>query len=472
MTGKRFQGMRWTMRRPLITATLVGIFLVCSPARADDVLARFETGTVTRDDVDRAVARQGLPATAQNRTAALRALVAGYAVEEQLGRGGKTLPPELDKAVADARRQVMLNYYLDKQLKRNKPEAGAIDDFVRKNPQFFGNRATYRYVRLLIDGGGKPLPDSVQAAIRQLQGGGRPTIAGVNRLKAVLRGVQLPTAAQEFYQGSEQLGPEQLRDLEAMASGGQRPRLRQLGQASELIVLIDRIPDPVDPADMRMQIANGLMTQDVQAQSQRLIDEIGAAKLDELRRARLEDADEFNLTGKADPSLKTRAAQASDGGSVLNLFGRQTASDADEGEDSVLQGGADMGAMRRAALFLGLIGLLAPLAVAASFVAGGGLSDNRRHRGVIVAAGIALAVAGGVLFRARPLIEPLGGRMFLSVLIGGSLAGCLGALAWRRSERSRQEWDQGAAGSAGAGQRGAIVAVLALGTLTLALWMA
>lgn len=398
-------------------------------AHAQEVVARLPGWAVTKAELDQLVARQGLPLTDQNRTRILRSIAAGYGVEEKLSGGAKTLPPELEKAVGDARRQIMLNYYLDKQLQRPKPDAEDIDEFVRKNPQFFSRRATYRFFQMLVDTGTKPLPASLKTALDQLQAGGPVDIARINAFKAVARGAGVSLAAQEAFASSEKLSPEQLRRLDALAGGGRRVLVRKRdGNALEVLVLLDRIPDPVDPAEMRAQIAQGLVAQSIQGESARLVDEIGAAKLEELRQAEPDDADVLNLTGKTPLSLDSNKEEA---GSILDVFGKSRHDRNGLTPGSGQRFRQPAGTAGRAALFLALAGIVAPFAAAASF-APGRRRSHRVARALLAVVLIAIALA----LKATDLRATLGGMIAAAVLLASVAIGTAASAVWAR-RRSR-----------------------------------
>lgn len=420
-------------------------------AHGQEVVARLPGWAVTKAELDQLVSRQGLPLNDQNRTRVLRSIAAGYAVEEKLGGSAKTLPPELEKAVGDARRQIMLNYYLDKQLQRPKPDADDIDEFVKKNPQFFGRRATYRFFQILVDTGTKPLPASVKTALDKLQAGGPVDIGRINAFKAVARGAGVSLAAQETFASSEKLGPEQLRQLDGLAGGQGRVLARKRdGNAVELLVLLDRIPDPVDPAEMRAQVAQGLAAQSIQGESARLVDEIGAAKLEELRRAQPDDADVLNLTGKAPLALDPGKEEA---GSILDLFGNGRRDQSGSTPGSARRFGQPAGTAGRAALFLALAGIVAP------FAAGGASATARRRSHGMVRAMLALVpIAIALALKATELRATLGGTIAAAMLLASLAIGTAATAVWvRRRSRSR----------------GAMLpAVLAMTATVAALWLA
>lgn len=361
-------------KRPVIArygagfARLAGAFaasliLVCptGSVQAKDeasVIARFATGQLTNADVDAAIARQGNPGNLppeKLRERVTRSLAAGHAIEEQLVGGGRSPPPALEKAIADSRRQIMLDYYISNQIAQQKPSDSEIRKVIEGTPRYFSLRATFRYFQFAIfasqPGQAKPALDQLQA----LQSGGRPTIQGVNAFKARMRNQGITLIGQQFYQSSEALPDEALSTLERMAATRDYVSVKQDNGAIRALVLLDRIADPVDPEEVKAQIAQGLASAKVEEQRQRLIEQIGQAAIEAARNRKVDDTGMVNVTGAVDRSIAAQARQGADDGSLLNLFGGGS------GNAAGIDGRAIRDEEQVQRMLVGLVALLVPL---------------------------------------------------------------------------------------------------------------
>ncbi len=422
----QWRGLRATT---LMLAACASIGLAC-PADAAQVLARFANGQITSDDVDAVIIRQHAGNTPQARQAVLRTLVAAYAVEEELTSKGKELPPVLEQALADPRRQMMLDYYLQNQFTKHEPTDADIDAFVASNPQFFANRATFRYFDFMIETRGSDATATVQAAIGRLRATRKPTIEAVNRFKADLREQNIRLIAEQHYQGSEQLPSDQLRLFEELATSRTWYRVEPRNGSVRLVALLDRIADPVDPVDMRPQIVRGLIAQDMQSQRRGLVDAIGAAKLEDLRRHKDDDSSVLDLSGRPNPMVR-KIDVTDEGGFFLRLFRRVTA-DTTVGIMNKQLKEATIRA-RYSAINLGLIALLVPIvALGGLYFARASLARRSSRRrswerrpGLIVPMVVTVtgAVGAGLATKLPGLLDAMGGRAFTTVGVGAGLVG-------------------------------------------------
>lgn len=416
------------------------LFVMPSSANAREVIAKFPNGEVTSDDVDAAMLRQGMGNTPQTRQAVLRAIVAAYAVEDQLTSKGKELPPDLAKALADPRRQMMLDYYLQKQYKATRPSNSDVEDFVNKNPQFFRNRATFRFFQFMIDSRRPDQVASVQSALAQLRSTGKPTVEGVNRFKAALRDQNIRLIAEQLYLGTEQMPPQQLQDLEGLAASRTYIKSQQNNSSIRITVLLDRIPDPVDPDDMRPQIERGLMAQNIQAQRQGLIDSIGASALEALKNRKAEDNTVLDLSGRENPLVNKKADTSNEDGIFLRLF-RSLSADPNIGILNNRYKQTNL-MVRYAAINLGLIALLTPSLLTMSFqICRAGFHRRRsssrmwRRRAKIltpVIIAVILTMALALAYKLQSLLSIMGLRSFLTVGLGVTLLGAVLAYVWSR----------------------------------------
>jgi len=306
------------------TLILVGPIASLQAQDQENVIARFATGQLTNADVDAAIARQGNPAKLppeKLRERVIRSLAAGYAIEEQLAGGGRSPPPVLDKSLAESRRQLMLDYYISNQITQQKSSDSEIRRLIESKPRYFALRATFRYFQFMIPAS---QPDQAKPALAQLlafKSSGRPTIEGVNAFKARMRNQGIPLLGQQLYQSSEALSDEALSTLERMAANRDYVTIRQEAGAIRALVLLDRIADPVDPEEVKGQIAQGLATAKVEEQRQRLIEQIGRAAIDAARNRKQDDTGMVNVTGAVDRNIAAQPRSDTNDASLLNLFG-------------------------------------------------------------------------------------------------------------------------------------------------------
>lgn len=287
------------------------------------VIATFPNGEITTADVDTALVRIGNPSgqsPAKLREQVTNSLIAAYAVEDRVTSGGRRPPSMIERQISEARRQILLDYYLSMQLQKPQPPAEAIDQAISSQPQLFSGRATFRFFQFIVV---TRQPFQVIAAKREIdafRASGVPSIERVNAFKARLRQLSIPMAGQQVFRSSEAIPREMLVTLEEMARTRGYIRIQQGQGAFRMIVLLDRFPDPVDPEEMRMQVAQGLANAQLQLDRQRLIDELAVAALRDLRTKGKDDGQFVNVIGDVDKNVAARAAKAGSDGSVLNLF--------------------------------------------------------------------------------------------------------------------------------------------------------
>ncbi|MBF9149664.1 hypothetical protein [Novosphingobium jiangmenense] len=288
------------------------------------VIATFPNGEVTTADVDTALVRignTGGQSPAKLREQVKNSLIAAYAVEDRVTSGGRRPPSVVERQISEARRQILLDYYLGMQLEKPQPPEEAVNQAISSQPQLFAGRATFRFFQFIVV---TKEPFQVAAAKREIDAlrrvPGAPTIERINAFKSRLRQLAIPMAGQQVFRSSEAMPREMLGTLEDMARSRDYIRIQQGQAAFRMIVLLDRFADPVDPDEMRTQVAQGLANAQLQADRQRLIDELATTALRELRTKRKDDGQYVNVIGDVDKDVAARAAQGPDDGSVLNLF--------------------------------------------------------------------------------------------------------------------------------------------------------
>ncbi|WP_448664969.1 hypothetical protein ACG3SL_09925 [Sphingomonas sp. CJ20] len=242
-------------------------------AQQADVVARIGDDVITRADVTRQLADGGIDpraATARQFEGAARAAAAERVVERSFDANDGALPEDLSQALAQARRRVMLEYYVRQRLDAYRPTDREIARFVESNPRMFAGRETFRYQNLLIQW---KTPAARTAAIALLDAFARipaPDVAAVNQLKASLVAAGADFRGGSFVRSTEQFEGDVLQRLQPLGRGHATTYAVQ-GQGIDLLVLLDRIPDPADPGVMQAQIAALLSRQHAERQREELI---------------------------------------------------------------------------------------------------------------------------------------------------------------------------------------------------------
>lgn len=146
----------------LLLKILFAALIACSsgnPAIAADkeqkstVIATFPNGEITSADVDTALVRignSGGQPPAKLREQVTNSLIAAYAVEDRVTSGGRRPPSAVERQINEARRQILLDYYLGMQLEKPQPPEDAIDQAISSQPQLFSGRATFRFFQFIV----------------------------------------------------------------------------------------------------------------------------------------------------------------------------------------------------------------------------------------------------------------------------------------------------------------------------------
>jgi hypothetical protein len=252
--------------------------LFATPALAQDVttIATVGSARVTTADVDERLAVTGGPRTGETleeaRERVAGELMAELVVERQLARMPQ-INPQLGAAIARARRQIMLDFFVQTNVERVAPTDEQVDAFIAENPQYFGDRASFWLNQFLVE-----LPEGearavYDAALAELSDGPL-TPERILAFQRRLMEADLPFQRQTVWRSSEQLPAPLLERLEALHAAGERIEAIETEGVVELLLLLQRVADPADPMAQRPQIAQGIAQQLIAAQRDALIAEL------------------------------------------------------------------------------------------------------------------------------------------------------------------------------------------------------
>lgn len=378
---------------------------------ASEVIARIGTERVLRQDVDRRLLAEGIypgSATAAQRNRVARQLTAEHVVEQRYASGGAALPEGLEAAIEDSRRRLMLDYHLRQRLEPYRPTDAEIARFVARNPRFFGSRETLRYQQLRIVWKSPANRAAVVALLGRFRDAPSRDAAAINGLKNALVAAGADFEGGTLVRSTEQIAPEQWPRL-ATLTPADPVRLTLAPGEAELIVLLDRVADPADPALMKNQIAALLAREHAQRQRQQLVDRLAATTAITEAPAAEPPVDAVAPTPTDTPDLRSRLRIVTETAIPAGLEGN---------------GG-------KLALFLLLVAMIAPATTSLGLLREGRVAGWRWHRVVLPALHLAIAVTG--LATAVALRPGLDTKVLAGLLVAAGSIG--GLLAWRLHRR-------------------------------------
>lgn len=246
---------------------------------ANNVVARINDSSISRDDLNRRLAAAGIDPTSvspHQRLRMTRLMAAEFVAEQRLDQHG-TLPATLARTLAETRRQVMLDYYVRDRLDNYRPTDAEIQRFATQNPQMFSGRETFRYQQLRMRWDDAAQKRAAIGLVRSFAGRASVTPESVNELKLGLTraGVQLQAAS--LVRSTEQLDSKLGTRFDQMRD--RRTPVSMINQKDTLDVLIlqQRVADPVDANLMKNQIAAALVRQHVERQRTQIIARLTAS---------------------------------------------------------------------------------------------------------------------------------------------------------------------------------------------------
>lgn len=266
---------RRTFIRPAVPFAIAAIsFLLClqivwaqglNPAAPQDkVVARVGSiPPITSDELDQAVSDRVISTFGNSDVPRARAAVLKELIKERLAETLVTdemiaATPDLARALDEARRQVLLKYYLFKNVSVASPTLEDIKSYIASNPDFFEDRRTYHYTEIIItlprETGTSALLGKIQDAVRV----SNPTPESLRMLCDWMDGMEITYGYSKLWQSSEQIAPDMLMILQALDGSERKVKLEKVDSEYRVIVLHGSFADPLDPYRSRMGVAQKL----------------------------------------------------------------------------------------------------------------------------------------------------------------------------------------------------------------------
>lgn len=245
-------------------------------------IARIGGATVTPADLDAALAggRGARPGASPDeiRREVRDRLVAELWAQQVFGQEARQ-DPALRTTLAEAERQILFQIYAQSQFSPEPPTQAEIDAYIADNPAFFAERVeyrlqTFRILPQLAPEGALAAAD-LTALIAPLS---TPPVTEeiTAALSRALAAAGIPFERQNLWTGGEAL-PDALRArLAEMHAADRAVHITPGPDLTEIVVLFDARPAPVDPAPLRDQIAARLTEARFEAHARALAAEIAA----------------------------------------------------------------------------------------------------------------------------------------------------------------------------------------------------
>jgi hypothetical protein len=193
--------------------------------------------------------------------------------------------PEIEAEVAKLRARLSLDYLVAQQLRIDEPSREDVDAFIAENPHLFKGRATFRYASYVIVPESEAQRSLVLRRLDLLQRGPRPDARSLQAFMSNLQRDEITAIGRSQTSSSEQMEPALLDRLEELARGGQSVLILEDTAQIEVLVLLERVSDPVDPRLMRQQISTGLIRQEIERQRAEIVRDLAANAVFEADRA-------------------------------------------------------------------------------------------------------------------------------------------------------------------------------------------
>lgn len=254
-------------------AAVITLFLCIDVARAqnsipsaleENVIARVgDLPPITSEELDRAVNARvvgtfGSSDADRARSTVLQELIKERLAEELVTEEAISASPDLANALDEARRQVLLKYYLFKNVSVASPTLEDIKSYIESNPDIFEGRRTYHYTEIIItlprETGTNALLGKIQDAVRV----SNPTPESLRMLCDWMDGMEITYGYSKLWQSSEQIAPDMLKILQALDGSERKVKLEKVGSEYRVIVLHGSFADPLDPYRSRLGVAQKL----------------------------------------------------------------------------------------------------------------------------------------------------------------------------------------------------------------------
>lgn len=204
--------------------------------------------------------RKTLPADPDEaRQRALETLVAEIALEAQLDALDAASTADVAAAIADARRQILFEFYAQTQFDARPPTSDEIEAYIAANPAFFGDRSEYRFLRITA----RPRDDGDRTVVADLFGGLRDrsavTEADLDGVALELARRGIPFTRELFWNGGEVLDPVTLGRIAGMQRDDTVIDIAETREAIDLIRLFETRAAPIDPTFLGAQIEDRVL---------------------------------------------------------------------------------------------------------------------------------------------------------------------------------------------------------------------
>lgn len=167
--------------------------------------------------------------------------------------------PEINTRLDQMRANMNLDFIISRRLQPSEPTEDDIDAFIEANPQFFSGRAAFRYARYTIAPQSAIERDRVDELVDQLSRLPQVESVDIQVFSRVLLDEDIASIGRNSIANSEQIDAGLLATLEEMARNNSSVKLSEEGDRLDLLVLLERQADPVDPSLMRQQVVAGLL---------------------------------------------------------------------------------------------------------------------------------------------------------------------------------------------------------------------
>jgi hypothetical protein len=210
-------------------------------------------------------------AEAEFRARAEQTLAAQTFAERLVASSYPEILPEIEARAAQVRASLALDYVMSQRVVVDAPTEDEIDAFIAENPRLFAGRASFRYATYVIAPETDTQRTVVEGLIAALEARTSLAAGDLQTFTLAMQEAEIPAVGRNATATSELIDPDILDVLEDIARAGRVLQLTTREDQFELLVLLQRTPDPVDPAVMRQQVALGLMRTELERQRSRIM---------------------------------------------------------------------------------------------------------------------------------------------------------------------------------------------------------
>lgn len=213
---------------------------------------------VDRISAGRPSAYAGLPPE-ERRARIIDSLVAEYLIDYFYGEGKGQLSPAVLDGLNDARRQVLLQFFVQSQFTPPKIDMADVEAFIEANPQLFSNRRSYHFAVLTFSGGTPEVRAGFEAQVASLVVGPQIAIAALDALVARAPASGVQATLNTAWQPSEAL-PEDIRArLDLMVRDARQVDILRDDARSTMTILNSAVAMPLAPGLLHKKIEQRLI---------------------------------------------------------------------------------------------------------------------------------------------------------------------------------------------------------------------